>query len=251
MATQEFYIRNETDTEARGPFTIEQLTSLIDSDQVAPTTLFYDATAEQWTPIEQDAALKEALFPEKRKLAMRTAPTSEMLNKSTGHSAAPIMVDDLLAAAEGRTSETKDNKDPYADMARAAGMGRWAVIIALVLAAAGELLPSADIIMEMDPMKILGAPLIFLGAIDLFIAVLLGLGVVALYPAVRFRAALGLGFLGFIFFTHGQSELFTAIVGGSVGLYCCTIFVRYVPVIVSALMAVGGFAFVSWQLLSS
>jgi hypothetical protein len=249
MATQEFYIRNETDTEARGPFTIEQLSSLIDSSQVTPTTLFYDATAEQWTAIEQDAALKDTLFPEKKKLAMRAADNSDALKKERGTSA-PILVDDLLAAAEGRTSDTKGKVDPNAAMARAAGIGRWGAIIALIIAAAGELLPSATIILEMDFMTIATNPMIILGAVDLFVAVILGLGAVGSYPFVRFRAALGVGFFGFIFFTHGQPELLLALAGGSLGLYCCTIFVSYFPVIVSALMAFSGFAFVSWKLLS-
>jgi hypothetical protein len=249
MATQEFYIRNETDTEARGPFTIEQLSSLIDSSQVTPTTLFYDATAEQWTPIEQDTSLKGTLFPEKRKFTMRVAEKRDPLAKERGTSS-PIMINDMLAAAEGRTSETKGHKDPNEAMARAAGTGRWAAIIALIVAAAGELLPSYDIIMAMDPAKIVANPLVILGAVDLFMAVILALGVVALYPVIRFRAALGLGFLGFIFFAHGQLDLILALAAGSLGLYCCTIFVRYLPVVISAVLAIGGFAFVSWKLLS-
>ncbi len=249
MAMQEFYIRNETDTEARGPFTTEQLSSLIDSGQVTPTTLFYDATAEQWIPIDQDVALKESLFPEKKKLTMRVVTKSDALAKERGTSS-PILVNDMLAAAEGRTSDTKGHKDPHEAMLRAAGMGRWAAILILVLAAAGEMLPYADTIIAMDPMKIVVEPLILFGALDLFIAVVLGLGVVAFYPFVRFRAAAGLGFLGFIFFTHGQSDLVLALAGGSLGLYCCTVFVSYLPVIISALMGLGGFAFVTWKLLS-
>ena len=35
MATQEFYIRSATETEARGPFTQEQLSSLTEAGQVA------------------------------------------------------------------------------------------------------------------------------------------------------------------------------------------------------------------------
>mgnify|MGYP000237450192 CR=1 FL=1 len=35
MAMQEIYIRNATDTEARGPYNQEQLTSLADAGQVA------------------------------------------------------------------------------------------------------------------------------------------------------------------------------------------------------------------------
>jgi hypothetical protein len=160
------------------------------------------------------------------------------------------MISEMLAAAEGRTSETSGNKDPHEAMARAAGIGRWSAILALVLAAAGELLPSVDVIMSMDPSKIIANPLIPLGALDLFIAVVLGLGVVAMYPFVRFRAALGLGFVGFIFFTHGQQDLLVALAGASLGLYCCTVFVRMFPVIVSALLALGGFGFLAWKLLS-
>ena len=249
MATQEFYIRNETDTEARGPFTVEQLSSLIDSSQVTPTTLYYDATAEQWTPIEQDVALKDALFPEKKKLTVRAVPPSDSLKKES-RTSAPIMISEMLAAAEGRTSETSGHKDPNAAMARAAGIGRWAAILSLTLAAAGELLPSADVIMAMDPMKIIVNPLIPLGAIDLFIAVILGLGVVSIYPLVRFRAALGLGFVGFIFFTHGQQDLLMALAGASLGLYCCTVFVKMFPVLVSAFLGLGGFGFLAWKLLS-
>jgi hypothetical protein len=249
MATQEFYIRNETDTEARGPFTIEQLSSLIDSSQVTPATLFYDPTAEQWTAIDQDVALKDVLFPEKKKLALRATQTSDTLKKES-RTSAPIMVDDLLAAAEGKTSDTRNFKDPTAAMARAAGLGRWAAIVALVAAAAGELLPSTDVIMKMDPMQIAVNPLIIFGAVDLFMAVILGLGVVAFYPVVRFRAMLGLGFLGFIFYTHNQPELCLATAAGSIGLYCCTVFVSLFPTLLSALLAIGGFALLTWRLLS-
>lgn len=247
--TQEFYIRNEKDTEARGPFTIEQLTSLIDSGQLTIATLYYDATTEQWATIDSSAELKAALFPEKKKLTVRAKPTVETLNKENA-AAAPITVGDMLAAAEGRTSDTKDHKDPAIEMARAAGIGRWASIVALVFAAAGELLPATDTILAMNPMKLVSNPMIILGALDLFLAVLLVLGVVSLYPFVRFRAALGLGFVGFVFWTHGQTVPLLALSAGCAGLYASTIFVTYLPAIVCAVLGIGGFAFVGWHVLS-
>jgi len=249
MATQEFYIRNETDTEARGPFNVEQLTSLIDSGQLTPATLFYDATTEQWTPIASNADLKITLFPEKKKLTVRPKQKLDTLNKEV-EGAAPITVNDMLAAAEGRTSDTKDKKDPAEAMARAAGIARWCAIVTLLAATAGEVLPSTDAVLSMDPAKILGAPLIILGAADLFLAVMLGLGVVTLYPLVRFRAAVGLGFLGFIFWTHGQTTPFLALVAGCGGLYLSTVFLTYLSVAIAAALGIGGFGFVAWQLLS-
>lgn len=250
MAMQEFYIRNESDTEARGPFTTEQLTSLIDSGQLSPATLYYDANTEQWTPIDSNPDLKATLFPEKKKLTVRPKQTLETLNREV-EGAAPITVGDMLAAAEGRTADTKDRKDPAEAMGRAAAIGRWAAIVALVVAAGGELIPSADALVSMDVSRILAAPLVFLGVIDLLLAVLLGLGVVTIYPFVRFRAALGLGFLGFIFWTHGQTLPFLALVAGSAGLYVSTIVVSLLPALIAAIAAVGGFALVSWHLLSA
>lgn len=249
MATQEFYIRNESETEARGPFTIDQLASLIDSGQLTPATLYYEAATEQWTRIEANADLKATLFPEKKKLTVRSKQTLDTLNKEV-EGAAPITVNDMLAAAEGRTADTAERRDPAEAMARGAAIGRWAALAALLIAAAGELVPSAEAIASMDFAELLAHPLVFLGAIDLLLAVLLALGAVAVYPFLRFRAALGLGFLGFIFWTHGATLPFLALAAGSAGLYLCTIFVSYLPVIIAGVLALGGLGFVTLHLLS-
>jgi len=135
-------------------------------------------------------------------------------------------------------------------MARAAGIGRWTAIIALVLAAFGEMIPSADLFTAFEPAKLLAQPLVILGVVDLLLAVLLGLGAVGVYPFVRFRAALGLGFLGFVFWTHGQTLPFIALVAGSAGLYVSTIVLSLLPAVIAAVAALGGFAFVGWHLLS-
>lgn len=250
MATQEFYIRNETDSEARGPFNFEQLSSLVDSNQVTPETLFYDATAEQWLAINSNQELKESLFPEKKKLTVRPKERLETVNKRTG-GAAPITVNDMLAAAEGRTAETSGKRDKTDSMARAAATGRWAAILTLLLAGAGEVLPSTDALLAMDTQKLLSQPLVLLGVLDFFLAVILSLGAVTAYPFVRFRAALGLGFTGFILLTTGTSpEILGALAAGTIGLYCSTVFVRWSPVIIAAALGLGGFGFVAWTLLS-
>jgi hypothetical protein len=249
MATQEFYIRNATDTEARGPFALEQLSSLAESGQVTPATLYYETATEAWAAIETNAALKAALFPEKKKLTLKPDARPAGLNPEHDPRA-PITVGDLLAAAEGRTADTQDKKDPTEAMARAAALGRWAAIAALVLAAAGEVLPSADAVMALDFARLAAAPLVFLGAVDLLLAVLLGLGVVSVYPFVRFRAALGLGFLGFVFWCHGQTGALLALAAGSAGLFFSTVFVSYVSVALAALLGIAGFGLVAWRLLS-
>ena len=120
----------------------------------------------------------------------------------------------------------------------------------LLICVAGEFLPAADAIMTLDPEKMMPYPLVALGVIDLILATLLGLGVITLYPFVRFRAALGLGFVGFIFWTTGQLTPLIFLAVGSIGLYTTTIFVRYLPVFVSSALGLDGLGAVSWYLIS-
>src|SRR4051812_3019899 len=142
MATQELYIRNASETEARGPYNYEQLTSLAETGGVTPETLIYDATTEQWVALNSNAELMAVAFPEKKKLILK-AKEIKTLNKSDENAKA-ITVDDMLAAAEGRTSDTADKKDPAIAMARAAKIGMWSAVVTLIAAAAGEILPGTD-----------------------------------------------------------------------------------------------------------
>jgi hypothetical protein len=250
MATQEFYIRNESENEARGPFNLEQLTSLLDSGQIDLNTLYYDAATEQWATIESNAEMKSLLFPEKKKLKVKAKEQKNTLNTSTD-SRPPITVDQMLAAAEGHTDETKDRKDPKQAQARAAGIGMYSAMGMLIIAAAAELFPSIDFLLAFSLETLPSHPLVLLGILDLALALLLGLGMVNLYPFVRFRAALGLGFLGFIFFTQGQSIALVAVLAGSTGLYLSTVSINLLPVILSASIGlIGMLGFARHQLLS-
>jgi hypothetical protein len=249
MAMEEIYIRSESETEARGPFNLEQLVSLADTGQVTAETLYYDANTEQWSAIGSSEELMSQILPQRKKLKIKAKTKLTMLNEE-GDSSPPITVDEMLAAAEGRTAETAGRQDPTIAMARAAGIGRWAVIFMFLICAVGELLPASDAIMTMDPAKMLPYPMVIVGAIDLVLATLLGLGVITLYPFVRFRAAAGIGFIGFILWTNGQTMPLLYLVGGSVGLYTSTIFVSYMPVFVSAAVGLAGLGAVSWFLIS-
>ncbi len=248
MATQEIYIRNASDTEARGPYGLEQLTSLAETGGLTAETLVYDATTEQWVTLGSNAELMAAVFPEKKKLVLK-AKEIKTLNKPDADAKA-ITVDDMLAAAEGRTDDTSDKQNPEIAMMRAAKVGMWAIILTFVVNAAGEVLPSVDALMSLDPDQLIAHPLALLGAVDVVLAVLLGLGMVSLYPFVRFRAALGLGLMGFMFYVQGQHLGLIEIAVASGGLYLCTIFVSLVPVIIAAAASVLGAAAVAWGFIS-
>lgn len=248
MAKMEIYIRNATDTEAKGPYGMEQLSSLADTGGVTAETLVYDATTEQWVALSTQAELMAQLFPEKKKLILK-AKEFKALNKPD-EGAKAITVDDMLAAAEGRTDDTADKIDPEIAMMRAAKIGTWSVMLALLASAAGELLPSVDAISSGDIGQIMAHPLILLGALDIFLLVMLGLGVISLYPFVRFRAALGLGYLGFVFYVQGDHTSLVLVAVGAAGLYLSTIFVNLVSVLAAGGAAVVGMGMLTWRLLS-
>ena len=225
MATQEFYIRNESETEARGPFNTEQLSSLADTGQVTDKTLVYDEASEDWVVIGTNLELKALLFPEKKKLQIRAQKAETTTDR---------------AATEGRTEDTKDRLDPQIAMARAASIGAWSCVIMLLLASAAEVAPSIDFVTKFKVGELLEHPLVIFGALDLLLAVIIGLGMLSAYPVIRFRAALGLGFLGFIFFTQGLNLPFLAVVAGSAGLYLCTVTVSIPIVLISSLVGIAG-----------
>lgn len=248
MATQEIYIRNATETEARGPFNAQQIADLAEAGQVTADTLIYDANSEQWVALNTNADLMAVVFPEKKKLTLKPKEI-KTLNK-TDSNAKEITVGDMLAAAEGRTDDTKGKADPEIAMARAAKIGMFGALIALILAAAGELLPATDVLTAPTLEKVIAQPFVILGVLDVILAVLLGLGMVTLYPLVRFRAALGLGLMGFMFYAQGLPLPLLQAVAGSVGLYLCTVFVSLIPAAIAAAAAVGGMGTLAWYLLS-
>jgi len=241
MAKQEIYVRGANDTEARGPFTMEQLVSLVEAGQVTAETYFYDPVTEQWLLISSSPELKLLLWPEKRKMGFKQKEF-KALNEEKTQSAPPITVQQFLAAAEGKTEETKDKQDKSVMMMNASIWGARAAAVICLLSAAALILPGIDAVMAMDLSKIMLKPAIFLGVLDVVLGVLLLLGVITLYPFIRFRAVFGLGFLGFLFLTQGQVTPMIAVAAGSVGLYFCTIFLSYIPLAVAALMGLGGMA---------
>lgn len=237
----EYYVRGLNDTDARGPFSIEQLASLVEAGQVTTETYYYDSTSEQWLLITGNAEMKAVLWPEKRKLGFK-AMEFKAINEEKTDSAPPITVQQFLDAAEGKTEETKGKKDKGDTMMSAAQWGTRSAALISIASAVALVLPGIDSVTAMDVPKILETPGVILGVVDIVIGLLLLLGVIQIYPFVRFRAVFGLGFLGFLFMTQGQLTPMIAVAAGSLGLYFSTIFLSYIPLAVSALLGLGGMA---------
>jgi hypothetical protein len=245
MSTQEFYIRGPTDTDARGPFTVEQLVTLGETGGIDTDTLFYDATTEQWAPIATSEAVKNLVFPEKRRLSVKPKQHITSLNVQQEEHR-PITVQQMLAAAEGRTDETKDKRGFAEAQERAARLGLISATLICLFSATALVLPHIDEVTALDFGAMSEHPLIFLGLVDLVCTVFLTLGMAAIYPFIRFRAAFGIGFLGLLYWLQDKPQYALMIVAGSIGLYFCTLVINLLPALLSALLGfagIGGFAY--------
>ncbi len=234
----EYFVRGINDAEARGPFSLEQLTSLAEAGQVTPETFYYETTSEQWLALGTNAELKAQVWPEKKRLSFKENAYAPQ--KKSGDSTPPITVQQFLDAAEGKTADTKGKNDGSLAMMKAAMWGTRGAAMIMLLSAVVLMLPSVDAVVAMDFGKLLGKPLVLLGVVDLVLGVLLLLGVISLYPFVRFRAVFGLGFLGFILWSQGDYAACIALGAGSAGLYFSTILVNYLPLAVALLAGIGG-----------
>lgn len=222
--TQEYYIRNASETEARGPFNHEQLLSLAENGQVDPDTFYYDAGTEAWTPVSGNADLMATLFPAKKLLRVKAKDAGQMKTLNTiSEDERAITVDDMLLAAEGRTEDTKDSADPAIQQSRAASLGSYSVLGMLLITSAAYVLPHIDLLIALDLPGILAVPLVLLGLFNLVLAICILLGAVSTYPLIRFAAMLGVGFAGTLFYLNDQPTLALATLATGVGIYFCTI----------------------------
>lgn len=245
MPSEEYYIRGVEETEARGPFTVDQLVTLGEVGQIDLETLFYEANTEQWVAFGSNEELKAAVFPAKKKLTVKAKENISTLNVAQEEHR-PITVEQMLAAAEGRTEDTKDKRNLIEAQNRSAKIGMYSALVMFLLSAAALLLPYADILLAVNMAKIVIHPFIYLGLIDVACVILLTLGMAAVYPFIRFRAMLGIGFLGLLFLLQGQPLVALAVTVGSVGMYFSTVFLSYAPVSAAAILGlagIGGFAY--------
>jgi hypothetical protein len=243
---QEYYIRKEGDEDSRGPFTLEQLASLAEAGQVDRQTFYYDAVSEKWVEVQSDPELVATLFPQRKKLSVRKRNDAPSVNRKLTEEEDPITVEEMLAAAEGLTAETKDKRDLTAARARAALWGLRVMSVILLTSSAGLLVSNMESLSGAEFGKVMGSPLTLFGLIDLLLGVLLFLEMTTIYGLVKFRATIGLGFFGIYFLASGENILAGSVALGSLGLFVLTTVADMRAVVffgILGLAGMGGFAY--------
>lgn len=242
---QEYYIRNPDSDESRGPFTIEQLTSLAETGNITLESLIYDPESESWQLLEQHEKLRPQIFPERKRLTFKPKAQFQSLS-SQEHELAPVTIDDLLAAAEGATEDTRHKKKSSIWRERAAVAAMYVSGLCFLLTAVGLLYLERETLLKFDVMGMATRPLILFGLIDLGIAIILFLQTTAVYPFIRFRTMVGAGFFLFFFWAAGYPLVGVAGAAAALGIYGLTLFLKKAPFLVSAALALlGALAFVA------
>ena len=256
---EEYFIRAPEDETARGPYGIGELQTLAEADKLTREYYYFDAQLESWAQIETNEDLMSKVFPEKKKLGLRKKTTEEIgsINAEDEEEEA-VKVDEMLAAAEGHTDETKHVRTKRLWAERTANLSVPLLGIMLFVSAASVLYPSwniIDAILNEKPdawTMLFQNPVVFLGALDLIMGVFLFLNATEVFPLIRFRAMLGSGFFAtvyFLTFMNGDSEalfLSLANLGLGIGLYVCTITLRFSVMIIAASLGIAGCAGIIW-----
>ncbi len=257
---EEYYIRQPDSEDARGPFNMEKLISLMEIDQVDRETLYYNDDEEEWLAIGDNRDLAGQIFPEKRKLILKPKSDEDMnLLNANEDEIESISVEEMLAAAEGDTEETKHLKESAKWQEKAAALSMPVLGFIMLISAFNNVFPNFSVIMEIineeNYMLLLEKPLLIVGFFDLFLAVFLFLAVSDIFPMVRFRVMLGLGYYGYFHWGQWQTGdeasmmLMAAGIAGSLGVFVCTLTLRITLMIFFGLVGLGGMGFYGYYAL--
>lgn len=248
----EFYIRQTEGGNISGPFDDEQMTSLADAGKITLTTQVADETKSEWFVVGESEELKAFLFPERKKIGLKKGDekvTFQQLNNPEDEGKPGITVEQLLAASEGQTTDTKHLKDTQKKLDRAASLSMPVLTVMMLLSGLANSLPRYSVIVDLFTGKfesVLHQPFALVGLFDFLLALGLFLNVFSLFPLVRFRAMLGLGFFLLTYWSLGDHAGMVASVCAGLGLFICTMTLNLTVMIVFALVGVGGMGYLAW-----
>lgn len=241
----EYYIRTPEQDESRGPFSILKLLTLAEAGQVTENTLYYDEDKEEWVPIALNDELKAQVFPktESLKLHLHIVEDSETQEKKSKEKSG-IKVEDMLKAAEADTAETRHLKRSQKSFERAVGVAAMTLGLMMLLSAISFLTPHLNAIQgavnEGLFTNLLNYPFLLVGFFDLIMAILLLLSVTEVYPLIRGRSMLGLGFGVYLGWALGDPLIMLAFGLGGAGLFLATISQKLSMMLLAIVIGIGG-----------
>ncbi len=250
----DYYIRTPDHEESRGPFDPTKLLTLAEAGQISENTLYYDETKEEWVPIGLNQVLKEQVFPEQEKLKLNITHKEAVKAKAQAerpeNEGEAIRVNDMLAAAEADTEETRHLKKKRKSLEKAASIATTSLGIMMLLSAVSLIMPHIQIARgafdEGTPTTLLNYPIILVGLFDLIMGVLLVLAVTEVYPLLRGRAALLLGFGVYLAWALGDPLLICVFLAAGVGIFVATLAESFSLMLLATIAGIAGNGYLAY-----
>jgi len=246
----EYYIREADSDEAKGPFDPGRIADLMEAGKASETTLFYDEDREDWLPLMECEEVRQVLEPQAKPLHLKPRDAIENSLNDQDELLPEQKVNDMLAAAEGNTEETKHLRLKARHAETAATISLPALAVIMLLAAIIDIWPNLPIVTtiqnEGDWGLLLAHPLLIVGVIDLLLTLACVLSVTDAFPIIRFRMMLGLGYFGYIFWSWGEIPQMIAVILASLAAWVCTITLNLYAMIAAAAIGIVGMGTVAF-----
>ncbi|MGE9295688.1 MAG: hypothetical protein ACQKBV_05315 [Puniceicoccales bacterium] len=246
----EYYIREPESEDAKGPYDPGRIADLMEAGKASEATLYYDEDREDWLPLMECEEIRVAIQPQTKPLSLK--PREEATDSLNVHDEQlpEQKVDDMLAAAEGNTEETRHLRKRSRQAETSAAISLPALAVIMLLAAIIDLWPNLPVITmiqnEGNWGLLLSHPLLIVGIFDLFLTLCCILSVTDVFPIIRFRVMLGLGYFGFIFWSWGEVPQMAAVIAGSLAAWVCTITLNLYAMVVCAVVGILGMGAVAF-----
>jgi len=241
----DYYIRTPEQDESRGPFDITKLRTLAEAGQVHENTLYYDEDKEEWMPIALNEFLMMEVFPKREKLNLDIKMREE--STESPHSRekeSEINVEDLLKAAEADTEETRHLKRNRKSFERSVAVASMTLGFIMILSAVSFIVPHMAVIQAAGGEKfytnLLNYPFLLVGVFDLIMSVLVMLAVTEIYPLLRGRSMLGLGFGLYVGWALGDPMIMLGFGLGGLGVFMITVSQKFSITVAAIAMGILG-----------
>lgn len=253
----DYYIRTPEQNESRGPFDVSKLNTLADAGQIKPNTLYYDEDKEEWLPLALNAELHAQVFPAREKLTLdlrESGAASGTPKKKAPPGPEGIQVESMLAAAEGNTKERRKQTQRRKSLEKATSVAAVGLAVMMLLSALYmilPLLPELEKQLEVQGLEsVLNYPLILVGLFDFVMAVLLLLSVTDIYPLLRGRSMLGLGFGAYVGWAIGDPLLIGLAIAAGSGIFMATLAHRMSILMVAFTLGIGSHGYLAYLALN-
>lgn len=262
----DYYIRTPEATESRGPFDASKLHTLAESGQINENTLYFDEQTGEWIPIGANEELKARVFPQRDKLRLRLGKGGKNAAPAAGGEVGEdgteaeveekrgVEIEEVLAAADGDTGDTRHLKKEQRSFERAAGVATVGLGLLFLLSGASLLVPHASILTRAfeneNYYALLNHPFLVLGAFDVLMAVFLLLAVTEVYPVVRARAMLAVGFALYVGWALADPVFGGAAIAGGAGVFLATVTRRFTTMLFALVLGLAGNGFLLYLALT-